>query len=113
MNRYGNKYGFHSPKTTEKTFLKVNEQTPYEFYDSSYKNDIVDSLEYEKKEADTYIKIYIPNSTVEDENKELFNKYLIIDEIYEPIFESKSLNEVISFLNSKEGQKLFTSLTPL
>jgi hypothetical protein len=39
------KYGFHNPKITEKTLLRIKEKCTLPFYDSSYKNDLVDSVE--------------------------------------------------------------------
>ena len=99
-NRYGNNFGFHSPKKTEKTLLKVNSKCKIEFYDSSYKNDVLDSIEHEISE-DNFLKVFIPNSKKDDEARELFNKYAIIKE-GNILFESKKLKKLIKFINNLE-----------
>ena len=37
----------HSPQTTHIALTKINKELDIQFYDSSYKNDICDSLEHE------------------------------------------------------------------
>lgn len=69
----------HSPKRTHRALKKVNKNLPFEFYDSSYKNDLCDSLEYEYSE-DKFLKIFVPNSKKDNEAKEQFNTYFVSSE---------------------------------
>jgi hypothetical protein len=97
MNNYGNKFGFHSPKRTEKALSKMQKETKIDFYDSSYKNDLCDSIEHEYSD-DKFLKIFIPNSKKSNEDKEQFNTYFVSSEDLgiEEFF--STLKEVILFI---------------
>lgn len=66
----------HTPQATAEALKFLTDKTNIEFYDSSYKNDLLDSIEVEVSE-DVFLKIFIPNSTEDDEASELFNKYFV------------------------------------
>ena len=44
MNNYGNNFGFHNPQMTEKSINKINKECFFKFEDSSWHNDLVDSI---------------------------------------------------------------------
>ena len=97
MNNYRNTFGYHNPKKTEKTLLKFNSKCKLKFYDSSYKNDLLDSIEHEIKE-DVFLQVYVPNSKKNDGVKDLYNKYLIVKD-NDILYKSKKLKKVIKFIN--------------
>lgn len=74
MNRYGQKLGFHTPMMTEQNKFNIEMATEVKFIDSSWHNDLCDSIANE----DLNIQIFLPNSDVEDFNNEQFNSYSIV-----------------------------------
>lgn len=74
MNQYGKKFGYYTPKKTEKTFNILNEIFPnLNWEDSSWHNDACDSLYLEERR----ITVYIPNSDKTDLGNEEFNTWAI------------------------------------
>jgi len=89
----------HSPKRTKRVLKMLNKNLPFEFYNSSYKNDLCDSLEFEYLD-DKFLKVFVPNSKKDNEAKEQFNTYIIISEDLgiEEFF--RTLEEVILFIST-------------
>lgn len=74
MNRYGQKFGIHSPTMTEQNKFNIEAKTGIKFLDSSWHNDLCDSIANEELN----IQIFLPNSDVEDFDNEQFNSYSIV-----------------------------------
>jgi hypothetical protein len=63
----------HSIELSKKDFALIAEQFPNKFVDVSYKNDTCDSI---YSDADDML-IILPNSEVNEENKGLFNTFVL------------------------------------
>jgi hypothetical protein len=99
MNRYGNKYGYHSVEMTKNNFRKIEGATGISWIDSSWKNDGCDSMHH--KVASTphkYIELYLPNSESEDTDNEEYNTFSLIDEEARILINTEDRNEVINFI---------------
>jgi len=101
MNRYGIKFGFHTPKLSELNKKLIESRTKLKFIDSSWHNDLCDSIANEELN----IQIFLPNSDVEDLDRELFSTYSIVSldgttDYYQ--FEDKqyTIEELIQFINT-------------
>ncbi len=99
MNRYNNEYGFHTPQMTKQIIEYVNKETPILWYDNSWHNDVVDSIEYEISK-DNMISIMLPNSFLFDIDQELFNTFTIIDLNQDVLFQSTDINEIVEYINT-------------
>lgn len=60
MNAYGNKIGFHNPKSTMHYYNVIFEQTNLHGDDTSWHNDLSDSVFYAEKN----VQIYFPNDQI-------------------------------------------------
>lgn len=89
--------GYHTPKLTEQVLERVNDYTEIEFFDSSYGNDLCDSISYEIEE-DNHIKIMLPNSFIDDEDSEYFVDFVILDNNQNTLLRTKDLNKVIDYI---------------
>ncbi len=89
--------GYHTPKLTEQVLERVNDYTEIEFFDSSYGNDLCDSISYEIEE-DNHIKIMLPNSFIDDEDSEYFVDFVILDNNQDTLLRTKDLNKVIDYI---------------
>jgi hypothetical protein len=91
----------HSEELSRVNFKAIDEQLKG-FYDVSYKNDLCDSVYCDELD----ILIYLPNSLVDDMNKELFNTFSVIlneQELKGDRIESNpfdSITDVIEFIKS-------------
>lgn len=92
--------GYHTPSLTQQVLERVNDYTEIEFFDSSYGNDLCDSISYEIEE-DNYIKIFLPNSFIDDEDSEYFVEFFILDNDQETLLKTKDLNKVIDYIEDK------------
>lgn len=102
------KIGYHNPSTTTKYFKVFNNKTVLNWIDSSYKNDVCDSLHCDILLTDKehkYINIFLPNSDKEDLNNEKFNSFLLSDEDQNILFETKDINEMIKYINDNYKNK--------
>lgn len=95
--RYKSEFGFHTPDRTKETLQRVVKETSIDFYDSSWHNDLVDSIEYEY-EADEYYKIFIPNAKETNEEKEMFAEYVLVTVDDETLFDN--IEDLINYLNT-------------
>jgi hypothetical protein len=101
-NQYGHKYGYHTPKMTEKYATKINEECKMQFECCSWHNDTVDSL-LNGDDLERLIYIYLPNT----EDKKVdhftkFNNFGVIINLNEPDEVRKdfdTIEEVITFIN--------------
>ena len=73
MNRYGKKFGFHTPQMSEQNKDFIESMTKVKFIDTSWHNDLCDSIANEELN----IQIFLPNSDIEDFHRELFNTFCI------------------------------------
>lgn len=90
--------GYHTPKLTVQVLERVQEYTEnYDWYDSSYGNDLCDSIELEISE-DNFIKIMLPNSFIDDEDSELFVDFSILDNDQDTLLMSSDFNKVIDYI---------------
>ena len=93
--------GFHTPKMTAQVLERVQEYTEnYDWYDSSYANDLCDSIELELSE-DNFIKIMLPNSFIDDEDNELFVDFVILDNDQDTLLRTTDLNKIIDYITYK------------
>lgn len=100
MNHYGNEYGFHNPKITERSFKRFKEDCNLEFIDGSWHNDLCDSLYHEFNEnGNEYVQVFLPNSKKEDVENEEYNTYVVSDETQNILFTDKDIKKVIKFIN--------------
>ena len=91
--------GYHTPKMTEEVLKRVQEYTEnHDWYDSSYGNDLCDSIELEIAN-DNFIKIMLPNSFIDDEDSEYFVDFVILDNNQDTLLRTKDLNKVIDYIN--------------
>lgn len=105
MNRYGNKYGFHSPEKTKATLKKLNSAfEKHQWLDSSWHNDACDSAALEISD-DFHLNVYIPNSNKQDLDHEEFNTYSLSENL-EFISEFKTLEEVINYIKTNYNGSL-------
>ena len=109
MNKYGNQFGFHSPNKTNEVINILNDKTDIEFEDGSWHNDLCDSVYNEEHN----LKIFIPNSEVDDEANEEFNTFSVYnydyenDEDYE-LLNTTDINKVIEFINVKLSKDFYS-----
>ena len=101
MNRYGKKFGFHTPKLSELNKNLIESRTKLKFIDSSWHNDLCDSIANEELN----IQIFLPNSDIEDLDRELFSTCSIVSfdgETDYSQFEDKqyTIEEVIQILKT-------------
>tara|TARA_R110002020_G_scaffold59805_2_gene162787 strand:- start:129 stop:440 length:312 start_codon:yes stop_codon:yes gene_type:complete len=102
MNKYGNQFGVHSPNKTNEVINILNDKTDIEFKDGSWHNDLCDSVYNEEYN----LKIFIPNSEVDDEGNEEFNTFSVYnydyenDEDYE-LLNTTDINKVIELVNKR------------
>jgi len=101
MNRYGQKFGFHTPQMSELNKNLIESRTKLKFIDSSWHNDLCDSIASEELN----IQIFLPNSDIEDLDKELFNTCVIVS--FDGLtdysqYEGKqyTVNEIVDIVNT-------------
>jgi len=102
LNRYGQQYGFHTPKRTKNNFLNIVRRTTMEWVDASWHNDLCDSMHYCLLETETehiYIEIFLPNSENQDENNEEFNGFTLTNEKNEILLETEDRVELCDYIN--------------
>tara|TARA_R100000935_G_scaffold28816_1_gene49190 strand:- start:739 stop:1035 length:297 start_codon:yes stop_codon:yes gene_type:complete len=95
MNNYGNKFGFHNPQMTEKSINKINKKCCFKFEDSSWHNDLVDSLSNEDNE----IIIMLPNSKVTNVDNEEWNTFSLINQDGDELFSTENIDCLIRYIN--------------
>tara|TARA_R110001592_G_scaffold18431_1_gene76458 strand:+ start:1310 stop:1606 length:297 start_codon:yes stop_codon:yes gene_type:complete len=95
MNNYGNNFGFHNPQMTEKSINKINNECFFKFEDSSWHNDLVDSI----SNQETELKIMLPNSEVTNEDNEEFNTFSLINKDGDELFVTENVNSLIRYIN--------------
>ncbi len=85
MNRYGHKFGVHTPQLSEKIFRIINQANPtLKWSDWSYHNDVVDSIGMTIQ--NNQIEILFPNvddysdNTYTEGDQEEFKYFVVIDE---------------------------------
>ena len=100
MNR---EYKHHNPKLYKPLMKKLLDSLDKEWYDSSYGNDLVASAS-KNISNDHVMTIYFPNSKKSDVNKELFNTFDIMKNVFnhEPPITCKSVEEVIEKIKEIE-----------
>lgn len=75
LNKYGNKAGYHTPEKTVELMTKINRQVKgIRFTDTSWHNDLCDSIWNEKRD----IQVYFPNSDNNDPENEEFNHFGVV-----------------------------------
>jgi len=91
--------GLHTPQMTSQLLEMFNRDTNQCWYDNSYGNDLVDSIEFEVNE-NLMIIIMLPNSFVDKSEDELFNSFSITDNDFaDNHFISTDYAEVVKFIN--------------
>ena len=103
MNNYKNEYGCHTPQMTKQIIEYVNEKTSLNWEDSSWHNDLVDSISY--GEGEQSYQLMLPNSFINDEDRELFNYFTILDDNQDTLIMTIDIHEIIEYINKE--------LTPL
>ena len=100
MNR---EYKHHNPKLINPLMKKLLDNLSSEWYDSSYWNDLVASAS-KNISNDHVMTIYFPNSKKSDVNKELFNTFDIMKNVFshEPPITCKNVEEVIKKIKELE-----------
>jgi hypothetical protein len=97
---YGTKFGFHTPQMSEQNKDLIESMTKIKFIDTSWHNDLCDSIANEQFN----IQIFLPNSDIEDFDKELFNTFTIV--LYDSSdyceYEGNlyNLNEIVDIINT-------------
>ena len=100
MNRYGNKFGCHTPQKTEEYFNIINKACDIQFVDNSWHNDTVDSLHHEISDTPhKFIEIYLPNSPKDCPSFDLSNYFSLFNEEQDALFCGTDINELIEFIN--------------
>lgn len=97
----------HSPELTPKFLEQFNKECKLQFYDSSWHNDLVDSIG-----ANNYhIQIWMPNSAEFNPDEELFNTFsILIGETQdEADLETDNINEAIKYLNDLKPSQLIAA----
>ncbi len=103
MNQYHNIIGYHTPIESERHFNTITEATKIEYLDSSWHNDLCDSmLFYLDESEEKFIEIYLPNSIEDSQENEEFNTFQITDETREELFLTTDINEVIKFIKDNK-----------
>ena len=87
---YGNRSGFHTPNATTEVLQHLEYECPqHQFSDSSYSNDVCDSIMVDNLSCEEFnpmtgeciehkeFKIFIPNSLVNDEGNERYSYFHI------------------------------------
>lgn len=93
--------GFHTPQMSEENKNLIESMTKVKFLDSSWHNDLCDSIANEELN----IQIFLPNSDVEDFDNEQFNTYTIVSfdgEKEYPQYADNlyTLNEIVDIINT-------------
>jgi hypothetical protein len=113
MNRYKNTFGYHTPNFSEKLFNRINKDTSVEWEDSSWHNDIVDSMSFSKLESgNDEIRIMLPNSIMWEPNDEEFNRFMIVDHMCNTLIDTEDIYEVIDFVNAMFPHEDYPQLLP-
>jgi len=102
LNRYGQQYGYHTPKRTKNNFLNIVRRTNMEWIDASWHNDLCDSMHHCLLETETehiYIEIFLPNSEEQDEDNEEFNGFTLTNEKNEILLETEDRVELCDYIN--------------
>ena len=76
MNSYGNQFGFHTPELSLETSRKLIEALKGDFEDSSWHNDLADSI----SSNSMGIKIFLPNSTDQHDEESYWTNYTVVYE---------------------------------
>ena len=95
MNNYGNNFGFHNPQMTEKSINKINKECCFKFEDSSWHNDLVDSLLNEENQ----LQIMLPNAEVTNVDNEEFNTFSLINQEGDELFSTEDVDFLIRYIN--------------
>ena len=100
MNR---EYKHHNPKLINPLMKKLLDSLSSEWYDSSYGNDLVASAS-KNISNDHVMTVYFPNSKKSDVDKELFNTFDIMENVFEhkPPITCDSVKEVIEKIKELE-----------
>ena len=100
MNR---EYKQHNPKLINPLMKKLLNSLSSEWYDSSYGNDLVASAS-KNISNDHVMTIYFPNSKKSDVDKELFNTFDIMTNVFshEPPITCETVEEVIKKIKELE-----------
>jgi hypothetical protein len=113
MNRYKNKFGYHTPKFSEKLYNRIAHATSVEWFDSSWHNDTVDSMCFSKLESgNDEIRIMLPNSIIWDADQEEYNRFMIVDCLSRPLLDTEDIYEAIDFVNAKFPHEDYPQLLP-
>tara|TARA_Y100000114_G_scaffold28971_1_gene24727 strand:- start:161 stop:466 length:306 start_codon:yes stop_codon:yes gene_type:complete len=96
-------YKHHNPKLINPLMKKLLASLSSEWYNSSYGNDLVASAS-KNISNDHVMTIYFPNSKKSDVDKELFNTFDIMKNVFshEPPITCKSVEEVIKKIKELE-----------
>ena len=103
MNRYKNKIGCHTPKTSEKIFNRIVSCTEVDWVDSSWHNDTCDSMEWtivDDGKQHKFIQVFFPNSFVDDPQNEDYNSFSVLNEEQDMVLSTTDIEEVITFINT-------------
>jgi hypothetical protein len=103
MNLYGNKFGYHTPRRTEKNFLVIKKETNLDWVDNSWHNDLCDSMHIttlDVKGEHKYFEIYLPNADCDRMEDEMFNTFSVSNEDRHGLFVTSDINEVIKYINN-------------
>jgi hypothetical protein len=93
------KIGIHTPKKSEEYFYTIIGGTNLNFEDTSWKNDLCDSIGNEK------YYIMFPNSNNDNPGNEEFNKFILSSEygeIQNPYLVTKNILEIIKYINKNK-----------
>ena len=96
-------YKHHNPKLYKPLMKKLLDSLSIEWYDSCYGNDLVASAS-RNISNDHVMTIYFPNSKKSDVDKELFNTFDIMENVFshEPPLTCESVEEVIEKIKELE-----------
>ena len=93
----------HNPKLYKPLMKKLLDSLSSEWYDSCYQNDLVASAS-KNISNDHVMTIYFPNSKKSDVDKELFNTFDIMENVFshKPPITCESVEEVIEKIKELE-----------
>ena len=96
-------YKHHNPKLYKPLMKKLLNSLSSEWYDSCYGNDLVASASRNINDNHC-MTIYFPNSLIDDVDKELFNTFDIMENVFDhkPPITCESVEEVIEKIKELE-----------
>ena len=100
MNHYNYVFGFHTPERSERLSNLIKEKTSIKWEDSSWHNDMCDSMEHDIIKDKNVIKLFIPNSDITDHENEKWSCFSLQDQEQVELLLTEDIEEVIKYINN-------------